>query len=328
MTDPQIPAAPVVEPAAPEPTPDAPADYTAHPVWGKAVEAVPDVLRGPLYEAIKTSEREAQRAIESARGTDIPQDWRELAAEAQQQGLSVEDLAAAYRGQAALAQLMQSDPDAFVAELSGQIDQLVASGQLTRRQGAAAKAEAQQVADQAGGEQLYTSDTERQLAELKAWKEQQEQAEQQRQLEAQQAQQAEQIRLQEEAESNAYFDAFDREMEASGLMARNASTGALESTIPVPTLQLIARTGAQLRDANPSLQYADAIKQAHQQVKAMIEATGGKLGPAAPAQVPVIGSSSSLPTNQVAQPSGQPRSMQDRQAAALAEALRLAGGQG
>lgn len=331
MTDPQIPAAPVVEPAAPaEPAaPEAPVDYTAHPVWGKAVEAVPDVLRGPLYEAIKTSEREAQKAIESARGTDIPQDWRELAAEAQQAGLSVDDLAAAYRGQAALAELMRTDPDAFVSELSGQIDQLVASGQLTRREGAQAKQQAQQAADAAGaggGEQLYQSDVERELAELKQWREQQQAAEQQRQLEAQQAQQAEQIRQQEEAESNAYFDAFDREMEAAGIMQRNATTGALEAAIPVQTLQLIARTGAQLRDANPQLPHAEAIKQAHQQVKAMIESTGGTLGPARAATPPVIGASSSIPTNQVAQPAGQPRSMADRQAAALAEALRLANG--
>ena len=68
MSDPQIPYTPPTEPAAdpaatPEPT--APVDYSVHPVWGKAVEAIPEVLRGPLYETITTSERESQRVFAS-----------------------------------------------------------------------------------------------------------------------------------------------------------------------------------------------------------------------------------------------------------------------
>lgn len=327
MTDPQIPYTPPAEPAAPaaaEP-PAEPTDYSTHPVWGKAIEAIPTVLREPLYETIRTSEREAQKAIEAARNAGVPEEWQGLYKEAEELGVGVEDLARAYRGQSALSELMQSDPDAFVAELTSQVQGLVATGQLTRAQGAQVIAEGQAAA----GEQTDDLLTEEQktLRELQAWKADQERQAQERQREEQQRQQAEQIQREEEAASNAYFDAFDREMETAGFLARNAQTGALDSTIPVQTLQLIARTGAELIDQNPRMPREQAIKQATEQVRKMVEATGGKLGPAPRPNTPVIGASSSVPTNQVQQQAtGQPRSMADRMAAALAEATRQAGG--
>jgi hypothetical protein len=324
MTDPQIPYTPPAEPAAPaaaEPAaPAEPTDYSAHPVWGRAIEGIPEILREPLYETIRESEREAQAAIEKARNAGVPEEWRGLYEEAKGLGLSVDDLARAYQGQTALAELMQSDPDGFVNELSTQIDQMVASGQLTRAQGNQAKQEAAAAASEVTDDLLTPE--QKQLRELQAWKEQQEQAaEQARQTQLQQ-QQAEQIRQQEEAASNAYFDAFDQAMEQTGFLTRDPADGLLKSTIPVPTLQLIARTGAELLDANPRMPRDQAISQATEQVRKMIEATGGKLGPAPRPTTPVIGASSSVPTGQPAgQPTG-PRTMQERMQAALAEATR------
>lgn len=335
MTDPQIPYTPPAEPApaatepAPAVAPEAPTDFATHPVWGKALETVPDILRQPgtpLYEAIKTSENEARKAIESARGTDIPQDWRELVAEAQQMGLTVDELAQAYQGQQSLAEMMNNDPDGFVRELQAQVNALVESGQLTRAQGREAM---QQVTDAAAAEQTddLLTEEQKQLKELQAWKAEQEARAQREEQARQQQELAARIEREEEAASTAYFEAFDREMEAAGFMARNAASGQLESTIPVQTLQLIARTGAGLMDADPRLPREQAIKQATQQVRSMIEGAGGKLGPAAAAaaQVPVVGASSSFPTGQPQQPTGQPRTMADRMQAALAEATRQQG---
>lgn len=330
MTDPQIPYTPPAEPAAPaaEAPPAAePVDYSVHPVWGKAIETIPEILRAPgtpLYETIKTSEYQSQKAIEEARNSGLPEEWRTLYQEAQEQGVGVTDLAQAYVGQTALAELMNNDPDAFVAELSGQIEALVASGQLTRAQGKAAAATVVSAASGEITDDLLT-DEQREIAELKAWKAQQEQAQQ---SEAQRRQQeAEQARIaqEEEATSNAYFDAFDQAMETSGLMVRDTA-GALQSAIPVNTLKLIASTGAQLIDANPRLPHAQAIKQATEQVRQIVESTGGKLGPAPRPQVPVMGASSSMPTGAPTEPApGGGRNMKDRMAAALAEATRLQG---
>lgn len=327
MSDPQIPYTPPAEPAAPavaEPaTPSEPVDYSTHPVWGKAIEAIPTILRGPLVETIQSSEREAQKAIEAARNTGVPEDWRALAEEAQQLGVSTDDLARAYQGQNALAELMQSDPDAFVSELTSQVNALVDSGQLTRAEGRQVIAQGQAAAGEVTDPLL--TDEQREIAELKAWKAQQEQAQQTAAQQRQQEAERQRIAQEEEQASNQYFDAFDREMEAAGFLARNGATGRLDSTIPVQTLQLIARTGAELRDANPRLPYDQAIKQATEQVRTMIEGVGGKLGPAPRPQVPVVGASNAVPTNQVAEPAGGPRSMKDRMEAALAEATRQAG---
>lgn len=327
MTDPQIPYTPPAEPAAPvaEPVTPIEPDYSVHPVWGKAIEAVPEILRTPIYEAIRTSENEARKAIEGARGTDIPQDWRELAAEAQQMGVSVDELAAAYQGQQSLAELLQADPDAFVTELQSQVDAMVQAGQLSRRDAANVMHQANAAAADAGEatDDLLT-DEQRTIRELQQWKAQQEAAQQRAAQEQQQQAQAARIQQEEEAASNAYFDTFDREMESSGFMVRDES-GRLVSAIPVDTLQLIARTGAGLIDANPQLQRDQAIKQATEQVRRMIESAGGKLGPAARQIPPVMGASSSIPNGVTQQPAGAPRTMADRMAAALAEATRQAG---
>lgn len=333
MSDIQNPYTPPAEPAAdavatpPVETapaaPEAPADYSAHPVWGKAVEQVPEMLRGPIYEAIKTSEREAQSAIEKARGTDIPQDWRDLVAEAAELGVTVDQLSEAYRGQALLAEQLQNDPDAFLAEMQQQVDHLISTGQITRRQGA----QAMQQANAAAAEQtddLLTPE-QRELKEIKAWKEQQEaaqraDAERRRQEDAQRAADAQQEQLAEQ-----YFDEFDRQMEAAGFATRDAA-GKLTAAIPIAVFQQIGRVGGELIDANPRMTPQQAITTAINQVRQLVEATGGKLAPTgqqqAP-QVPVIAGSSAIPGQ--AAPAAGSRSMEDRANAALQEALRLAG---
>lgn len=325
MSDIQNPYTPPAEPAGdPAPVPEqtpADTDYSAHPVWGKALESIPEMLRPPIYESIRTSEREAQAAIEKARGTDIPQDWRELAAEAAEAGVTVDQLAEAYRGQALLAEQLNADPDAFLAEMQQQVNAMIASGQITRKQGAAAMQQATAAVEET--DDLLTPE-QRELKEIREWKQQQQaaqreaaQAEQQRQAQA--AAEAQQEQLAEQ-----YFEEFDRQMETLGFAQRDAA-GALKATIPIEVFQQIARLGGDLIDANPRMTPAQAIPAAITQMRRIVEAAGGKLAPAAAqAQVPVIAGSSAMPGQQP-QGTGGPRSMSDRANAALAEALRLAG---
>jgi hypothetical protein len=325
ITDPVI-AAPT-DPAAGVPAgPEAPAadgtDYSTHPVWSKAVEGIPEMLRGPLYETIRESERNAQAAIEKARGEGIGPEWRQLATEAAEMGVTVEELADAYLGQTQLSELLASDPDAFVASMEAQIDQLVASGQITRKAGAEAKKDAQQLAADEQTDALL-SPAEKELKELRARLDERDQKDQQREAAEQQRREQEAFDAQLDQQAEAYFDVFDQEMVTAGLMRDNGA-GVLVGTVPVETLRMIAETGGKLIDANPRLAPQQAVKQAFDTVKRTIEAAGGKLGPQAAAQVPVIGGSSARPSGQPAA-TGQPRTMEDREAAALAELERLRG---
>lgn len=321
IATPETPAAVEAPPAA---APETPVDYSAHPVWSKAVEAIPEVLRGPLYETIRSTEAETQKAIEKAREETVPAEWRELAAEAKQAGVTVEQLVEAYRGQALLSEQMSTDPDGFIAEITSNVEQLIASGQLTRKQGAEAIRGAQAAAAEQTDDLL--SPEAKQLRELQAWKEQQEQKEAARAQAERDAQAAAAQEAQLEREAEAFFDEFDTQMIAAGL-AQRGDDGRVAATIAPETLQLIGETAANLIDRTPGLTSAQAIRQAHQHIKAQVEASGGRLGPAggAPAATPVIGATATTAAPGAAAANGQPRTMADREAAALAEVLRLRG---
>jgi hypothetical protein len=119
-----------------------PDDFKVHPAWDKALEAVPDVIRKPIIEQIRTSEREHQAAIEAARTGSVEPEWRDFTAAAKGMGLTTAQLADAYNSQTALQQAIVDDPDAFEAQLHDQIEEMVSSGQLTRKQGQQAHAQA------------------------------------------------------------------------------------------------------------------------------------------------------------------------------------------
>lgn len=316
------PAAEPVAPAAPA-TPEPPVDYSTHPVWGNALAPIPDLLRGPIVETIRESERQAQTAIEAARANSTPAEWRQLIEEAKTAGVTPEQLVESYEGQRAMGELLHSDPDAFLSEIQGQVDAMVQAGQITRRQGQAAMQQAQQVAADA---QPILSDSDQRLADMQAKLdriEQERAAEQERQRAALEQQQHD---AQLEQEANEFFDTFDAEMLSLGYVERT-STGQIAAVIPAPTLQLIGEVAAQHLDRNPQLSKQQAIKAAAESVRQQIEASGGHLGrPAAAPGIPVMGASSQIPSANAGQPQ-QKRSMDDRASHALAELLRQTGAQ-
>jgi hypothetical protein len=319
------PPAPPAGPAADAPAPaagaPAPTDYTTHPVWKDALAPIPEMLQGPIVETIRRSEAEAQKAIEAARNQAMPQDWAGIVEEARQAGVTPEDLVAAYQGQNAMAQLLRTDPDKFISDLQAQVDQMVAAGQITRKQGQQAVADAQQAADQ----QALLTPEQQKIAELEAWKQQEEQRRKDEQTRQQEEEQRRQHEAQLEADAERFFDSFDNVMLGEGLAVRDASGAVVAAEGVNPqTLQLIAEIAAQQVDANPRLDPATALRQATANMRQQFEAAGGRLGPAVAGATPVIGSSAALPSANAGVPQ-QPKTMEGRAEAALQEALRQAG---
>lgn len=206
-------------------TPPAPAPNeppAVHPAWDKALEGIPDLWQKPVREQIRTTEAEYQRALEAARQGGVPDDWRGLYQQAQEAGLSPEDLVNGYISQQNLLQAMVEDPDQFVADISAQIDAAVAAGQLTRREGAALKRDAAGAAADAGADDLLTPE-QKELQELRQRIDQREQAEYQaqQQWQTQQAQQEMEQIAEGEAQDfiGAVHDAFDSDPQLAGASA-------------------------------------------------------------------------------------------------------------
>lgn len=99
-----------------------PADAPLHPVWDRAMGAIPEMLRGPLVDQIRTTEREHQSALEQARAGAAPTEWQGLIAEAAQLGVTPGDLAQSY----ASAQAIRENPVKFVNEMTELIEQRAA----------------------------------------------------------------------------------------------------------------------------------------------------------------------------------------------------------
>lgn len=114
-----------------------------HPAWEQALAVVPESLRGGIYEQIRNTERENQKAIETARQNSIDPQWREFAEAAKQNSINPEQLVEAYN----VSQQLAADPIGFQQRLNQEIDAAVASGQLTRAEGQQAKATVQAEVD-------------------------------------------------------------------------------------------------------------------------------------------------------------------------------------
>lgn len=232
--DPQAPAAvpeggaaPASQPAAPpaqEPT-------TVHPAWDKALENIPELWQKGIREQITATEAEHQKAIEQARQGSVPESWRDLYTQAQQAGLSPDDFVNSYNGQQQLYQALQEDPDQFLADIQGEIDRQVAAGQLSRKAGERAKAQAE-----SDVEELLTPE-QQELQELRSRLDQRDQREQQQQLTAQQQQ------IQDQANDYAeqfvdtvmnYFDA-DPNLAGAGAQTRNTVAVIASSLIDADT---------------------------------------------------------------------------------------------
>ena len=168
--------------------------WTARPEWEAALSVVPDGLRGNLYKQIRTSEAEAQKAVEAARQSSVEPAWRDFAAQAKEAGVDPTTLIESYN----IRQQLLQDPQSFYTQLKTEIDAAVAAGQITRAEGAAATAQAQaQAADV--GDQLRTPEQE-ELDQLK------QQFNEMSALQKQQYQAA--VEQQQEAQAKVYYDDF------------------------------------------------------------------------------------------------------------------------
>lgn len=274
-------------------TPPAPAPNeppAVHPAWDKALEGIPELWQKPVREQIKATEAEYQRAIEQARSGGVPEDWRGLYQQAQEAGLSPDDLVGGYIAQQNLLQAMVEDPDQFVADISAQIDAAVAAGQLTRKEGAALKRDAAGAAAEAGADDLLTPE-QKQLQELQQRIDARDQWEAQQQQEW--ATQQEQQQMQEIADQeagnfiDAVMSAFDNDPALAG-----AAAG---------TRQIAAQVANGLLDADPtgSLSYEAAAAQAIALLKEQLGwqgAPGGQQGQPSAAQA--IGGGGTAPLGQ------------------------------
>lgn len=273
-------------------TPPAPAPNeppAVHPAWDKALEGIPELWQKPVREQIKATEAEYQRAIEQARQGGVPEDWRGLYQQAQEAGLSPDDLVNGYISQQNLLQAMVEDPDQFVADISAQIDQAVAAGQLTRKEGAALKRDAAGAAAEAGGDDLLTPE-QKQIQELQQRIEARDQREAQQQQEwaTQQQQQEMQQIADEEAGSfiDAVMNAFDTDPQLAG-----AEAG---------TRQIAAQVANGLLDADQTgtLSYEAAAAQAIAMLRTQLGWGGAPAPQGQPSAAQAIGGGGTAPLGQ------------------------------
>jgi hypothetical protein len=313
QTPPAAPAAPPAAPADQQPAGGEAIDYAAHPAWKDALAPIPDMLRGPLVEAIGKSEAHTQKAIEQARQGSVPGDWQQLYREAEKLGLTPAELGAAYQAQEQLGTMLRTDPDGFLDTMTAEIDKLVQAGEITRRQGAQMKQQAQQKVDEETDPLL--TEEQRQLKELQQWREQEmqrQQAEQQRQQEAQQQEAAQQA---EEQFLGEFWNELGNQLAPLGLATHaNGQITASAGVDPAMLETIASRAGAAL-DQNPRMSPVDAIKQSIETQRRLIESTGGTFGAPKAAVPPVVAGGPVMPGQA---PAAKANTMEERQAISLA----------
>lgn len=282
-------------------TPEPEENPSIHPSWDKALEAVPDYLRGPVLEQIRVSETEAQKAIEKARAEAAeatPEAWRDFISTVDTAGVKPEDVISGYNSSIGLRDLLSSDPDAFLEHMNKLVDEGVANGTLTRKEGAAAKREAAAVA----AEELADDATpeQRELAELRASIESdraERQAEAARRAEAER--QAEEDR-QAEAYADEWQKTFNTRMEEEGFITRNEA-GEYQPVLSVKTIQQLAVVAASIIDADATGKITEeqAIIESVSRLREAVAEAGGQLPTkgAAPAKptIPPVGGGGGVP---------------------------------
>ena len=173
--------------------------YTLHPAWESAMEVVPELVRGPLIEQIRKSERESQKAIETARGGGVAPEWQAFMGEAQAGGINPTDLVDAWNAAAAI----REDPMSFARDLNARITELQKSGQITSAQAQQARAEGAAAIEDAidpNSTPLETAEA-KQIRDLQARLDDRDQRETQQQQEQRQA--TEDYQIQQEADAYA-----------------------------------------------------------------------------------------------------------------------------
>lgn len=278
-----------------------------HPAWETAMEAVPDMIRGPLIAQIRKSDRESQQAIESARAGSVDPEWKSFFDGAREANLSPREITDTYN--AALA--IREDPIAFAKDLNAAINAGVKSGQFTQEQADQLKQQgAATIADAVDGEQfgsMKTADQTR-MDELQARLDAQDQRQQ-----AQFEQQSEQ-EVQADAQQYAvhFFNELDGQMTAAGFVGVTPETRAAVARIADSALN-----GDQTNTLTPQA----AISHAISALKNFGQPAKGPVGPAI--QMPIGGGNTSVgavPATKF----GNDRAGKDaREAAMMAEAARV-----
>lgn len=294
----------------PEPTTE-PATPPVHPVWESALKMLPEELRPALAAEIKKAEAESQKAIEKARESSLPPEWAEFANASQAVGASPQELRAAYNAMIGL----QEDPLRFQAAINDTIEQMVASGQLTRKEGQEVKAELGSGNTDALEE--FLTEEQKEIRDLKAWRAQQE---------AMSAQQQEQVaRQQQEAqweqEATAHAAAFVAAIDA----AVGVPAGADESTLP-DSVRSLRGTVAQVADgllgriASPTQQQINtAVAAAVQQLRTAGVTVGAPAPAPAAAAAPPLGNG----TGHVVAPPRRGFATENDRDAAMVEAAKM-----
>jgi hypothetical protein len=133
------PATPVVEDAPP----------ALHPAWARTLDdaGIPEMLRPKLIEQIRRSEAEANSAVEKAKSESVDPSWKAFIEMSQGVNATPEDLVRSWNA----TQEMVNDPFGHMDRFTAQVDELVKSGQMPARTGAAVKADEQQQVNEVMG---------------------------------------------------------------------------------------------------------------------------------------------------------------------------------
>lgn len=293
------------------PAADQQQEQKVHPAWDQALAAIPEELRGPIYEQIRSTETESQKAIEKAREESTPEEWRALVNQASEAGIEVDELIDSYNAQSAMRDLIQEDPDGFLEQIGAQIDEQVKAGALTRKQGQQARAEAvQAVADTDAAD--LDSPLKAELDDLKAWRDRQEQAA----IEAQEQAEAEAFQQEVEDHGQELVDQVNSQMDATAaLHDATAETRLIVATFADSILNRSGNENMPVKDA-----VAESLRTMAAQFNLDISRQYQAQAPGQQRQAPAVGGG-----NGQAVPSTSFKTEDDREAAMLEAGRRAMG---
>lgn len=271
-----------------------------HPSWDKALAAVPESLRGPIYEQIRTSERESQSAIEKARENATPDEWRALVSEAAEVGLTPAELVDSYNATNGMRQQIAEDPDAFLSNLTEQVRAAVRAGDLTAKQGSALLQDAQDQVDD-------TVELDPRDAQIRELQERQERFEQ-GQMQQQEAAEYQQQLAEAEQTGQDFINQMNNQFEVNGMAGLEGKTKAI-----------IAGYANDLLEENENLTAEAAATQAVAEFKQRFNIQTAPAPAAGQPRVPIGGGSNGVPVQ------GAPKfsTAQERDAAMVALAKQM-----
>lgn len=246
-----------------------------HSSWDGVLEMFPEgAQRDALIAQIREQERNASTAIQKASESQAPEEWRELIDQAKQVGLTPEELSQSYNQFEEMREQIANDPDGWLDGMKSEIDQAVAAGQLTRKEGAQLKkdATAQAAAGDAGVdlEDPAVAELRKEVEQQRQWRERQERE--------QQAAREEQERLDDERATQEATQRFVQTVE--GTFNNDTALAAVEAK----TRYIVANHALALLESNDGMTEQQAADEAVKQFRELgvLPAAGGTPAPAVP----------------------------------------------